>query len=388
MTPPFTRPRRGFTLIELMISLVISTLFVIMILSIFSRMSFAYREQQQIVQVQQQLTSARALMERDAKQAGFAMSQGFKISYDGQTGTGLMHSPVRVVNSSTAPDQIGFYYADGSTQALVTSANGPATTITVDSAIGFAAGDLVVLSTASWNPLIPVRVNTATDPTITSFDACVVQIQTVAATTVTFYQTGAWGNAGNTHCTATSLNTTMMYEFVGHYWRIDTAPAAPDTTTSGLLELSIASGATSTANLNPGLNIWNKEGYDFTDIQVATEFWDNDAIDEDGILPVDATRDWYSSTQQDIWTQPILNTLSFIPPIAVAISIVARTDKDVEGISTSNSPNLKGAILINNNTGDRASFTLPSATDPLYQGKRIYRYITFGVDLRDLGVGR
>ena len=75
----------------------------------------------------------------------------------------------------------------------------------------------------------------------------------------------------------------MMYEFVGHYWRIDTAPAAPDTTTSGLLELSIAAGTTSTANLNPGLNVWNKEGYDFTDIQVATEFWDNDAIDEDGI---------------------------------------------------------------------------------------------------------
>ncbi len=380
------RPRRGFTLIELMISLVISTLFVIMILSIFSRMSFAYREQQQIVQVQQQLTSARTLIERDAKQAGYAMSQGFKISYDGQTGTGLMHSPIRVVNSSTAPDQIGFYYADGSTQALVTSA-GAATTISVDSSTGFAAGDLVVLSTADTtsfsNPIAPL-----TDAKITKFDACVVMIQTVSATTVTFSQTGAWGNTNNTHCNNTTANTTMMYEFVGHYWRIDTAPPAPDTTTSGLLELSIAAGATSTANLNPGLNVWNKEGYDFTDIQVATQFWDNDLIDEDGILPVDATRDWWSSTQQDTWTQPILNNLAFIPPIGMAISIVARTDKDVEGISTVNSPSLKGTILNNNNTGDRASFALPSGTDPLYQGKRIYRYITFGVDLRNVGVGR
>jgi prepilin-type N-terminal cleavage/methylation domain-containing protein len=379
------KQRRGFTLIELMISLVISTLFVIMILSIFSRMSFAYREQQQIVQVQQQLTSARALLERDAKQAGFAMSQGFKISYDGQTGTGLMHSPVRIENSSTAPDQIGFYYADGSTQALVTTA-GPATTISVDSSTGFAVGDLVVLSTADTtsfsNPIAPL-----TDAKITKFDACVVMISTVAVTSVTFSQTGAWGNTGNTHCNNTTANTTMMYEFVGHYWRIDTAPAAPDTTTSGLLELSTAAGATSTANLNPGINVWNKEGYDFTDIQVATEFWDNDAIDEDGITPVDATRDWYSSTQQDTWTQPILNNLAFTPPIAIAISIVARTDKDVEGVSTVNSPSLKGTILNNNNTGDRASFALPSATDPLYQGKRIYRYITFGVELRDIGVG-
>ena len=176
--------RRGFTLIELMISLVISTLFVIMILSIFSRMSFAYREQQQIVQVQQQLTSARALIERDAKQAGFAMSQGFKISYDGQTGTGLMHSPIRVVNSSTGPDQIGFYYADGSTQALVTSA-GAATSIVVDSIASpnssnvFAVGDLVVLSTADTtsfsNPIAPT-----TDAKITKFDACVVMIQPIA----------------------------------------------------------------------------------------------------------------------------------------------------------------------------------------------------------------
>ena len=71
----------------------------------------------------------------------------------------------------------------------------------------------------------------------------------------------------------------------------------------------------------------------------------------------------------------------------MAISIVARTDKDVEGISTVNSPNLQGAIANNNNTGDRTTFALPSATDPLYQGKRIYRYITFGVELRDLGVG-
>jgi hypothetical protein len=38
--------------------------------------------------------------------------------------------------------------------------------------------------------------------------------------------------------------------------------------------------------------------------------------------------------------------------------------------------------------GNHAAVALPSATDTTLQGKRIYRYVTFQVDLRNLGVGQ
>ncbi|MEO7734004.1 MAG: prepilin-type N-terminal cleavage/methylation domain-containing protein, partial [Kofleriaceae bacterium] len=93
------RGQRGFTLIELMVALVISSLLVGMILAIFSRMSIAYRGQQQIAGVQQVLAAARATIEFDAKQAGLAMPQGFIYN------DSLVHQAVSVTNSNTGPDQ-------------------------------------------------------------------------------------------------------------------------------------------------------------------------------------------------------------------------------------------------------------------------------------------
>jgi type IV pilus assembly protein PilW len=210
-------PEAGFTLVEMMIALVIASLLVAMLLSIFARMSFAMREQSDIIGVQQQITAARVAIERDAKLAGSEMSQGFKIAYDGAGTTNLKHSALRIVDSSTGPDDVGFYYADPSPtkQAVVTS-SGAATTITVDSASGFTANDLVVLSTADTtsfsNP-----VNPTSDAAITLYDACVLQIQSISSNQVTFYQNGNWGRTNNDHCSNTTANTTMMYGFVAHY---------------------------------------------------------------------------------------------------------------------------------------------------------------------------
>src|SRR3954465_10134848 len=96
-----TRSRqRGFTLIELMVALLVSSLLVGMILAIFSRMSLAYRGQQQIAGVQEVRAAARAAIELNAKQAGLGMPQGFKT---GKYGTALQ-SPVQVINSSSGPD--------------------------------------------------------------------------------------------------------------------------------------------------------------------------------------------------------------------------------------------------------------------------------------------
>jgi hypothetical protein len=77
----------------------------------------------------------------------------------------------------------------------------------------------------------------------------------------------------------------------------------------------------------------------------------------------------------------------------MSISLVARTDRDVEGISTARTPELTEAGLNplpwatcctrdNNPLGDHPG------VDLALQSPRIYRYITFQVDFRNLGVGR
>jgi prepilin-type N-terminal cleavage/methylation domain-containing protein len=372
------RGQGGFTLIEMMITLVIASLLVAMLLSIFARMSFAFREQQDIVAIQQTITAARTAFERDAKLAGNQMAQGFKIASDGAGVTNLKHSPLRVVDSATGPDEIGFYYADPNPakQAVVMS-TGTATSITVDNTSGFAVNDVVVLSTGDTtsfsNPVSPT-----TDAKITLYDACIVQIQSIPDTThVTFYQNGNWGRTNNDHCANTSATTTMMYGFIAHYWRID--PARPGT---GALQLDTNGNLLATTT-------WTDEAYDFTDIQVSTYFYDGDGADS-ADPDLDGNRDWVSDGTQTTYTTPILKTASFLAPLEVTISLVARTDRDVEGVFTGATPNLVGTPggTTNNMVGNHASVTLPSATDTTLQGKRIYRYITFQVDLRNLGVGQ
>ncbi|HEX7840261.1 MAG TPA: hypothetical protein VF469_22440, partial [Kofleriaceae bacterium] len=81
-------------------------------------------------------------------------------------------------------------------------------------------------------------------------------------------------------------------------------------------------------------------------------------------------------------------TLATPTLMQMSISLVARTDHDVEGIATRATPNLLDPDHPNNSPlGNRGLIPLPSATDPALQGQRIYRYITFQVDFRNLGVG-
>lgn len=375
--------QRGFTLIELMVALVVSSLLVGMILAIFLRMSLAYRGQQQVAGVQQVLAAARATFETDAKQAGLAMSQGFTVSNTGP----LMHSPIRIINSSTGPDQVAFYYADMNTQATVptTAVNLTATVLDVDSVVGFAPEDVVVMSTADFTTVSPLA--PGVDANIVTFSACVLKIASIASNTITFQTTGSYGNAGNTHCAPPQVTKTMIYKFVSRAYRIDTTRPV-----DGPLQLSASGDLV-------GLNDWQDLAYGFTDIQIASQFFDNNVGVTNGINGVgdtpdpdlDSKREWYSGDAQTALTANQAPPL--VPPIEMSISLVARTDRDVEGIATGSTPQLTTTLVAqgsadNNMVGDRPAITLPSATDPALQGSRIYRWITFQVDLRNLGVGR
>lgn len=376
---PGTRAQRGFTLIELMVALLISSLLVGMILAIFSRMSLAYRGQQQIAGVQQVLAAARAAIKLDAKQAGLGMPQGFRVAM-----TPALQSPVQITNSSTGPDQIALFYADTSTQALVSGVPDTTSITTANVPAGFAPPMLVVLTTASTasNPLSTPPANPL--PDIATYDACVLKIANVQANRVTFDAAAPWGSPTEDHCTFPMAGRTMMYPFIAHAYRIDpTAARLP----LGVLQQSPNGGLLS--GLPGNLEVWNDLAYGFSDIQTAVRVYNpSETVDLDG--DGDVNRNWYSSAAQDGMTRgavPASNTAL----LGVSISLVVHTDRNVEGIATAATPNLIGPAPAapnptdNNSIGDRPSIALPA--DPLLPGQRIYRWTTFQVDFRNLGVG-
>ncbi len=356
------RRQRGFTLIELMVALVVSSLLVGMILAIFSRMSIAYRGQQQIAGVQQVLSAARSAIELDAKQAGLAVPQGFKIAATGAA----IHPAVTVLNSSNRADRIAFFYADTTTQAKVTDiATGPGT-LGVDSTVGFLGGDVVVLTKVTMTAVDPNAAEIAT------YDSCVLQIVAGAlpANSLTFTTAAPWGAPGFPQCTAPLAVGMMIYKFIARGYRIDSG--LPVRAAQGALQLSPTGGL-----FNSASDAWADIAYGFTDIQTALQVFDSaSAVDSDG--DGDVLRNWRADGTQDG-----LVITNLVAPIQMSISLVARTDRDVEGIATSATPSLVGPSL-----GDHPSVALPSAIDEALKGSRIYRYTTFQVDFRNLGVGR
>jgi hypothetical protein len=283
-----------------------------------------------------------------------------------------------VTNSSTGPDSVAFYYADPSVQAVVATVTSRSV-ITVDNAAGFNATDLVVLST----PTVVDNPMSLYEAKIATFSTCVLQIASAGTTAVTFKTSGSWGTGTNAHCVLPVAGSTMMYKFVAHAWRIDTTRP-----TLAPLQLETTGALLTTQT-------WVDEAYGFSDIQVATYFYDNDATDTND-PDTDPKRDWQSGDNQTTYTAATtlpytLGTLATSPvpftPLMMTISLVNRTDANVEGVSSSQTPNLTVSGNTTNNTlGDRAPVLLPSTG--LLAGNRIYRYLTFQVDLRNMGIGR
>lgn len=394
------RAPRGFTLIELMVALLVSSLLVGMILAIFSRMSLAYRGQQQIAGVQQVLSAARAAIEADAKQAGFAMPQGFRIAAAPDT----VQWPVQIRDGGSGtesagarPDQVAFFYGDPSAQAMVTVAVPAATwsaapAVTVDSTVGFAASDLVVLTSVSTTTqgFAP-----ATDANIATYTACVMQIEAVQnAQSLQFLTTGLWGRTDSRQCVAPAAGT-IIYKFVARGYRIDRTGNA-DRSAAGALQQSPTGGVFAL----DADNAWADIALGFTDIQTALQIFDRGVTIsgtsyglQDDDLDTNALRDWYSATLQETFTRgvaPALVPVSLVDaaPLQMSISLVARTDRDIEGIATAQTPVLQGAIVNHNTLGNHDFETLPVVGNPALEGSRIYRYTTFKVDFRNMGIGK
>lgn len=351
--------QRGFTLIELLVALAISSILVMMVLSVFSRMSSAYRRQQQVATLQVILAAAQNMLGQDARQAGFQLADGFRIA----SAAGVVQRPVRILNSATAPDEIRFFSADATVQARVLSFNG--SQIAIDSAAQFVNGELAVMVNTGT---ATVSMGTETR-TIARFTACVVRITLVGPSNLSLDSAAPWGNAGNTQCndvnaahtSGASAGQTMVYRFRARAYRID-----PARTALGVLQLS-PSGALVA-------NDWQDLGVGFADLQVAARtFLEGDAADLDG--DGDALYDWYSGANMQTATNA--GALDRITRLSLSVSV--RTDRTVDGVASAATPAFIEAALPNNNQlGDRPSVALDPAD-------RIYRYTTIRVDMRNTG---
>jgi prepilin-type N-terminal cleavage/methylation domain-containing protein len=379
--------QRGFTLIELMVALVVSSLLVGMIFAIFIRMSTAYRGQQQVAEVQSKLAAARARIELDVKLAGLRMADGFYLA---PLGSGIRRPALRVINNADAPDELELFYADPAVQVAVTgNSPGPSTCtrLACDQLTptdGLVAGDLVVMSTPRWVDLAEF----SDGAKVAQFEACVLQVASVGPNQLAFSTSPPWGTPDNSFCPGPphpgvdpNRGKTVFYKLAARRWRID--PARP---AEGVLQLSTLGALT-------GADDWQDQAYGFTDLQIATRFYEPGDQTETADPDLDPARDWYSGEAQELATAPAAvpaaaPVADVRAPLQISISLVARTERDVEGIASAATPSLTVAGNEQHNTvGDRAAIPLPSVL-PALAGHRIYRYTTFQLDLRNLGVGR
>ncbi len=401
------RRERGFTLVEIMIALLISAMLVGVTLSIFSRMSLAFRTQQNVGDLQQVLSAAQAQLSRDLRQAGFGIPDGFFFS-----GDQVLYAPLQIENNADGfgPDLIKIYAADPSAQARVTALT--ATQVTVDDVDWFEPNDVAVIvgyDGGLQNSKI--------------FTACIVQIDAVypgSPGTIDLNQAGVYGTAAHAHCDGIRPNigvgsyTTMIYRFRARAYRID-----PTRRNLAVLQVSTSGG------IRP--DDWQDLGVGFTDLQVASRWYEegNDLAADDG--DPDPAREWYSGEQQELLSLPLqasgapyLLPQSYVDPLGrqiryqpapispaivppeierhpvpteVRVSLVLRSHNRIDSVPSARTPALIDPARPNHNQlGDRASIQLEGVADPSrpdeLQGDHVYRYATVGSDLRNLGVGQ
>lgn len=376
--------QRGLTLIELMISLLISSMLIGLVFSIYSRMAVAYRGQVAVSELQQTLRAAKEIMIREIRSAGHLIPNGFRYKDLG----GQQDGPPVVVQNDPygfGPDVIQVFYAETSAMARIATADLSTPSISVDDVDGFAIGNLaVIVRQKSFEP------NNAGDPaamaTLVHYHACLVQITNIAGNT--FNIVSAPTNSADVgHCTFDSstiiASGSMLYRFVGRAFRIDDDIASRSI---GVLQMS-PTGALG------GLDDWQDLGMGFTDLQVAARTYEEgDLVDNpDGIAG--PTRDWYSGAVAPPAPQDPPGTPTIVEITEVTISLANRTLKDINVVPSKSTPGFIDPLNPNHNPiGDSPSILLegvPDAARPAeHRGSHIYRSLSVRVDLRNIGVGR
>lgn len=369
----------GFTLIELMISLLVAAILVAMAFSVYTQLSVAYRSQSEVSELQQTLRAAKLHISKHVRAAGHLIPNGFALN--GQVelvpGLSVVNDDVPAENTFS-PDRLTVFYADASAIAVINDripASPNTNTVEVDNAEDFTLDDLAFIVNPRAAP-----VTTAGQAPIVGYDACLVKITNItlgSPGSIQFDGSGApFNTSQNQHCdTALDLSRSpVMYRAMARSFRI-----APDLTDrrKGLLQMSPTGGLVA--------DDWQIIGVGFTNLQLAVRYFEEgDGVDADA-LDTDPERDWYSGV-----TAPPVGAV----PIEVTLSLELRPTHNLDVVPTATTPSFieENGDVDHNRIGDWASVTLAGVDDAArpeqYRGNHIYRWSTTRIDVRNLGVGR
>lgn len=376
----------GLTLIELMVSLLISSLLIALVFGIYTRMSVAYRGQSGMSDLQQTLSAAQHEIARHVRNTGHLIPQGFNTSPAVRAALGEPGNPVPAIRvfdddggdgaNNFTPDKIRVFYADATAMARITKVVG--TTVSVDDIDTFNSSDLIlVVGAVNFDPNDAFAADAGAADLARYDNVCVFKVNIIVGTDLDLSNDGHYNQHDSPLCTLGGSTVTvgsMVYRFVGRSFRIDPDPSAK-------IRQMAALQVSPTGESGPAAD-WQILGAGFTDLQFASRYWmRTTAFDLD--LDGDDKHDWFSG--------------SVVPPadalqVEVGISMVVRTTTNTNAVPTSATPDLQGAIPNHNRLGNSPTFDLlntPDASRPEHlKGNHIYRWSSIRVDLRNMGVGR
>lgn len=161
---PAKRAQAGFTLVELMISLVLFSFAIAGVLSVAVSMTQAFREQRQVIATE---TSVRAPMEYIADAIRNA-SPGISSGNIQDVATCTIGA-VSMVDSTSGPDQLTLAYAAGAvlTSLRTTYDSATNTSITVTDASQIQIGDTLLLTNTAQGHLVQVTAVSASTGVVT-----------------------------------------------------------------------------------------------------------------------------------------------------------------------------------------------------------------------------
>ncbi len=170
------RSQAGFTLVELMISLVIFSLAVAGVLSVAVSMNQGFREQRQAIGAEDNARGAMDFISDAIRSASPAVQQSgvirddltctcFAAASSSSCAAPIGSSGIAVTNSTTGPDMLRIVFASGGvvTSTRTTYAKGT-TTITLTDASGVSAGDQLLISDLTNGDIVTVTNVNMTGP--------------------------------------------------------------------------------------------------------------------------------------------------------------------------------------------------------------------------------
>ena len=355
-----TKQQAGFTLVELMVSIVIASAVTWMLFSINNKMTRGMRDSRQVSELNANLRALKAEIADALSQAGFGMPTGHLLvpgSYAAVNGGLTILNAVRFYNGITTDgmDRVDIYYTNGQSVSRVFDLDASTNQITYDSSNGivYEPGELLVLTGSQGN------------------HACLIEVQSVSGDNLSLYDSD--------HCSglesdAAGDGEVRLSRFIGRGYRISETNRG-----IGVLEYSATGGLVDNSDASDD---WNPIATGVVNLQFAARYYEPDAIagadfDGDGAPGLD----WYNDDSLDsVSAATPRPQCEGCIPIEVSFSIDMKSRYPVPGSVAESTPAHQGPKI-----GDwpEVDLTLAPGSRPLgYRGEHIYRSVTSKVNLR------